>query len=175
MAFRYSDEQWQAVLDIVTKVQPPPTSRRLLATRLRLERAAGWFLEAVEYRSKRKLTAKADRRALEQQQRIHGFSDLKKHAADLLEAFSEHQQRHSRRNDPQKEMFYFAVLEVWAKDFKQPVRFSRSSAISGTHEPRGPCIRFLDAALRPVMLDATPSPEGLKEVIRHMAFLTPDF
>jgi hypothetical protein len=154
--FRYTESEWQAVVDVMTALPPLPAKRRLIAARLRLERAAKWYLESIEHRRK---AIKIDTQALERLQHIpQGLSDdLKKHAADILQAERERRQRHSRNRNPQREMLYIATLEVWTIDFKQLAAISSS----------GPTIRFLNAALGPVMGENTPAPEGWRRVIKR--------
>jgi len=159
--FRYTEPEWQTVIDVVTEVPPLPAKRRLLAARLRLERAATWYLESILHSRE---AIKIDPRALERVQCIQGLpADLKKHAADILQAVREHRQRHSRNHNPQREMLYRAALEVWTVTFKQPARFSRSR----DGERGGPTIRFLDAALAPVMGEALPLPAGWRRVLKR--------
>lgn len=154
--FRYTESEWRAVVDVMTALPPLPAERRLLAARLRLERAAKWYLESIEHRRK---ATKIDTQALERLQHIpQGLSGaLKRHAVDILQAERERRQRHSRNQNPQREMLYIATLKVWTVDFKQLAAISSS----------GPTIRFLDAALGPVMGENTPTPEGWRQVIKR--------
>jgi hypothetical protein len=132
------------------------------SARRKLELAATWYREAVELprdNRARQLLERA-KRVIDQ---LQGCNDLKDHVAVLRDAVIAINLRRSGRRNPPRQMLYDSVFEVWTEDFKQPRQFSRSN--DGT--PTGPCVRYLTAALGPVLGDRMLSLEGIREIIER--------
>jgi hypothetical protein len=61
--------------------------------------------------------------------------------------------------DPLKRSFYEAVLKVWT-DRGGKLGWSTNAQVGG------PCVRYLNAVVRPVMGDDSPSPNYVKDIIK---------
>jgi hypothetical protein len=65
------------------------------------------------------------------------------------------------RADLHREILYANFLRVWTKQLGGEPKFSRND------RGKGPCVRFLTAALGPILGPDTPKPEGLAGVIKR--------
>ena len=63
------------------------------------------------------------------------------------------------RKNPFKELMYRQVLSIWIN------AGGRLATSKSPTKPSGPTIRFLTAALAPVMVKDTPGPEGLRAIV----------
>ena len=75
--------------------------------------------------------------------------------------YIEHASGHGGRKDPTRQFLFENVLSIWADTLGNDLAYSRS----GGGQPGGPLIRFLEAALRPVLGDRLQTPEGLASII----------
>jgi hypothetical protein len=162
----YSDDQWRAVLDVPL---PPRvnTDRRTAGARAKLERIAGEYRKMEAARSRW-----PDRQELERRhEAVESVLKLPVSAATRAElkardwasetGYAMLRKQYSRTGNPTRKLLYGRLLDFWTQ---MGGRLSRSRTREG--QPGGPLIRFLEAALRPVLGDKTPKPEWLVTMIK---------
>jgi hypothetical protein len=92
--------------------------------------------------------------------------------ARLNEArYDAHAALHGGRKDPTRQTLFKDVLGIWADALGNDLTYSRP----GGGQPGGPLLRFMAAALRPVLDDRLPTAEGFasivdREIKRRKAF-----
>jgi hypothetical protein len=67
------------------------------------------------------------------------------------------------RSNPPREFLFAALLDLWSNSLGCDVRYSRAETKGGM--PGGPLIRFLVAAVTPVLGDTTPTPHGFARIV----------
>jgi hypothetical protein len=100
---------------------------------------------------------------------VADLSDLRAeldHADAAIEGFGILGSEHQGRKDPARDWLYIAALTLW-KRLGGRLGVSRlSNATATTREASGPAIRFLIAALTPIMTDDAPGAEALAKLVK---------
>jgi hypothetical protein len=185
---KYSDEQWEA---IVATQQDWPPGIDWAEIRLELEEAGRHFWKMRKLRpAEPKRELRKVRRVIEcleilgtelphyslQVQSIYE-PDLATRLAGELRMFRRRlddwevvldvccSEGFRGRADAHRESLYSHVLSVWTGRLGGELKFSRARL--GKDPAAGPCVRFLTAALEPVLDLETPGPEGIASIINR--------
>jgi hypothetical protein len=181
-AFVYNDEEWSAV--VATFPDPLADGAEINAEREGLEFVATSYLNLSHHhrlrsakgfptkgwQQKRKQIADTLASAENAGTVASVLSDLRedlRHADAAVEGFGMLGRGHQGKRDAAREWPYLAALAMWKRLGGRPAGVSRrSNATAATREAGGPAIRFLIAALTPIMADNMPGPEALAKFVK---------
>jgi hypothetical protein len=152
---RYSEDEWAAILAACDW----PPSANLEQVRHDLEEAGQFFW--LTHNRRLRMSPK---RALRRLNRARGPLPPRLDAwRAYYEALSSDLFRGKR--DFHRETLYWRVLQIWSDLTGKPLAFSRPSSRRGA--PRGPLVRFLMAALRPILTNDMPRAETLAKIVQR--------
>jgi hypothetical protein len=195
MGARYTEAQWQAIIEasLLTDLTAAGNLRNRLGSVLaefgyadvdnQLMRPAGPKARSWEKVAKSAARLAREIRELEARTLPTGFGNvdpaevecdnayfddlldrlqsLEKTARQNEARYDEHAALHGGRKDPTRQFLFENVLSIWADVLGHDLAYSRS----GGGKPGGPLVRFLEAALGPVLRDRLPTAEGFASII----------